>query len=127
MNSRNAVLLAKEAAIEKKGVDPVVLDVRDLTDIADYFLVVHGTSDRHVRTLADYIIDSLEQKNVKVVHVEGLNSAKWVLLDYGHIIVHVFYYETRNYYHLERLWGEAKVVKAEKGSKTDEKRIKKSD
>ncbi|OGW79832.1 MAG: ribosome silencing factor [Omnitrophica bacterium RIFCSPLOWO2_12_FULL_44_17] len=126
MNARNIVLLAKNAAEEKMGVDPVVLDVRELTDIADYFLIVHGTSDRHVRTLADHIMDVLDQNNVRVAHVEGLTSAKWVLLDYSNVMIHVFYYETRSYYHLGRLWGEAKVVKTIKGTKKNEKRTKKA-
>ena len=111
MNSRQLALHIQHACEEKKGIDPIILDIRTLTDIADYFVLVHGTSDRHVRTLADGIIESLEKRKVSPLHREGMNEAKWVLLDYGAVMAHVFYYETRAFYHLERLWGDAKIVK----------------
>ena len=111
MNAQQLALAAKFASDEKKGLDPLILDIRKLTDIADYFVLVHGTSDRHVRTIADSILDYLYQKKVKPLHVEGRSNAMWVLLDYGAVIVHIFHYETRQFYSLERLWGDAKVVK----------------
>lgn len=113
-DSRSAVNFALKAVEDKKGIDPVVLDVRKVTDIADYFLIVHGTSDRHVRTIADGIVDVLSGHGIDPNHVEGLTNGKWVLIDYSDIIVHVFYHETRKYYNLERLWGEAKTVKGVK-------------
>ena len=112
MNSKSLASLVRLACEEKQGIDPLVLDVRKLTDIADYFVLAHGSSDRHVRTLADSILESLDEKKVKPLHVEGMNGAKWVLLDYGTVIAHVFYYETRKFYNLERLWGDAKIVKS---------------
>ena len=111
LNSRQLAFLIQDACEGKKGIDPLVIDVRKLTDIADYFVLVHGTSDRHVRTIADGIIESLEKSRVKPIHQEGMKEAKWILVDYGTIMVHVFYYETRNFYNLERLWGDGKIVK----------------
>ena len=110
MNSKQLALLARSASEDKKGVDPLILDIRKLTDLADFFVLVHGTSDRHVRTLADAIIDSLYAKKIKPLHVEGKNDATWILLDYGAVMVHVFHHETRKFYNLERLWGDAKIV-----------------
>ena len=111
MNSKAIASLIRSACEAKQGVDPIVLDVRKLTDIADYFVLVHGNSDRHVRTLADHIVDCLEERNVSPLHTEGKSGTKWILLDYGVVIAHVFYYETRKFYNLERLWGDATVVK----------------
>src|SRR3989338_7772787 len=112
MTSRQLAVLAKAACDEKKGIDPLILDIRKLTDIAEYFVLVHGTSDRHVRTLADGVLDRLYAKKTKPLHVEGKNEALWVLLDYGAGIIHIFHHEKRKFYSLERLWGDASIVKA---------------
>lgn len=110
LTSKQLVLHARVASEEKKGVDPLILDLRKLTDIADFFLIVHGTSDRHVRTIADAVEEHLARKKAKPIHVEGRNNASWVLLDYGDVIVHVFHHQMRKFYNLERLWGDARVV-----------------
>lgn len=110
MNSKRLALLARSASEGKKGVDPLILDIRKLTDLADFFVVVHGTSNRHVRTIADAIVDGLYIKKIKPLHIEGRNEATWILLDYGAVIVHVFHHETRKFYNLERLWGDAKMI-----------------
>lgn len=115
MNSKQLILSALHAAEDKQGLDPLILDIRKLTDIADYFLLVHGNSDRHVRTIADGIIEQLHAKKEKPAHVEGLKESNWVLVDYGSAIVHVFHYQTRKFYNLERLWGDARVVKISEG------------
>ena len=115
MNSKQLALLARSASEDKKGVDPLILDIRNLTDLADFFVLVHGTSDRHVRTIADAIADHLYIKKIKPLHIEGKNEATWILLDYGSVIVHVFHHETRKFYNLERLWGDAKLVGADHG------------
>jgi len=113
LNSKQLALLARSTSENKKGVDPLILDIRKLTDFADFFVVVHGTSDRHVRTIADAIVDHLYTKKIKPLHIAGRNEATWILLDYGAVIVHVFHYETRKFYNLERLWGDAKMVRAD--------------
>jgi ribosome-associated protein len=114
LNSRQLAFHIQDACEEKKGIDPVIIDIRKLTDIADYFVLVHGTSDRHVRTIADGIVESLEESNAKPLHREGMSEAKWVLIDCGAVMAHVFYYETRDFYNLERLWGDGKIVKPRK-------------
>jgi len=115
LNSKQLILAAHSASEDKKGVDPLILDIRNLTDIADYFLLVHGNSDRHVRTIADGITDHLYTKKVKPIHVEGLKESSWILVDYGSVMIHVFHYQTRQFYSLERLWGDAKVLKVFEG------------
>ena len=111
MNSRQLALRILKACEDKKGVNPLIIDIRKLTDIADYFILVNGASDRHVRTIADGIVESLESSGIEPLHREGLNEAKWVLIDYGVVMAHVFYYETRRFYNLERLWGDGKIIK----------------
>ena len=110
MNSKSMALLAKAALEEKQGMDPLILDIRKLTQVADYFVVAHGNSDRHVRTLADAVVDWFRAKQMDPAHVEGMREQKWILLDYGSVIVHVFHRDTRSFYNLERLWGEAPRV-----------------
>lgn len=116
------MLLAEAASEDKKALEPVILDLRKLTDVADFFLVVHGTSDRHVRTIADGIQERLSQKNIKPLHIEGRNEALWILLDFGAVIVHVFHHQTRKFYSLERLWGDAKIIKL----KSHERKVKRT-
>lgn len=123
MNSKQLILAAQSASEDKQGIDPLILDIRSLTDIADYFLLVHGNSDRHVKTIADGIIDHLYVKKIKPVHVEGLKEANWILVDYGSVMIHVFHYQTRQFYNLERLWGDAKIVKISEGK--HERKVKK--
>ncbi|MBI3314297.1 MAG: ribosome silencing factor [Candidatus Omnitrophica bacterium] len=100
-------LLARKAAEDKKGEEPAILDISKLTSIAHYFMIVHGNSDRHVKTIAHHIMDTMKEKKVPLWHDEGLESGSWVVLDYASVIIHVFYRETRQFYNLERLWGEA--------------------
>jgi len=107
LKSKQIALLAREACEEKKAEDIVILDIRKLSSIADYFVIASGTSDRHVRAIAESVLDKLEEKDIKCAHVEGIQESRWVLLDFSDIIVHVFHPETRQFYNLERLWGEA--------------------
>ncbi len=107
MQPKKIAFLAREAALDKKAEDPILLDVAKLTSLAHHFLIMHGNSDRHVKAVAHGIIDSLDAAGIKVWHREGLESGQWVLLDFGSLIVHVFYKEVREFYGLERLWGHA--------------------
>ena len=102
--------MAWEACDAKQAHEPIVLDISRLTSIAHYFLITHGNSDRHVRAIAQGICDELEKEKVPLWHVEGMNEGKWILLDYGSLIVHVFYRDLRKFYGLERLWGNAPQV-----------------
>lgn len=101
-----------DALVDRKAVDPVVLDLRGLTAATDYFVIVSGTSDAHVRGMADHLVTALAPVGLKPHHVEGLAQGRWVLLDYVDFVVHVFHPELRDFYQLERLWGDAPVVAA---------------
>jgi ribosome-associated protein len=101
-----------DALVDRKAVDPVVLDLRGLTAATDYFVIVSGTSDAHVRGMADHLVTALAPRGLKPHHVEGLAQGRWVLLDYVDFVVHVFHPELREFYQLERLWVDAPVVAA---------------
>jgi ribosome-associated protein len=99
-----------QIAADKKAEDIVMLDIRGLSIISDYFVICTGTSDRQVRAIAKDIDEQLGDQGLNAAHVEGLTDAHWVLLDYGSVIVHVFDPATRDYYRLEKLWAEAPRV-----------------
>lgn len=101
------VLIASEAALEKKGIEPLVLDLRKHSQMADYFLIVSGRSDTQARAIADSIGEAMRHQGVYPISVEGQRTGHWILLDYGDFLVHVFYAPTREIYGLERLWARA--------------------
>ncbi len=92
---------------DHKAVDGVVLDLRKLSDATDYFVVVSGTSDTHVRAIAEGVLEALRERGVRAHHIEGLASGRWVLLDFVDFVVHVFHPALRAFYQLEGLWGDA--------------------
>ncbi len=99
-----------EVASDKKASDVLLLRTSEVTIMADYFVICSGRSDRQVQALSQAIADELREDGVRPLGVEGLGSARWVLLDYGSVIVHVFAPEEREYYGLERLWSSATEV-----------------
>jgi ribosome-associated protein len=99
-----------EAASEKKALNLIVLDVRDLTSIADVFIICSGRSNRQVNAIADTIVAKLKKHKIKPLSVEGTGQGHWVLLDYGHVIIHVFYEPVREFFDLEGLWSDAKRI-----------------
>ena len=101
---------AARAALDKKAADLVILDVRTLSGVTDFFLVCSGRSVTHVRTIAEGIRDELKAGGIRPLHAEGTPESGWILLDYGDVLVHVFLEDTRAYYALERLWGDAPTV-----------------
>ena len=102
---------AAEACLEKKATDPVVLDLRELEAVSDFFVVVSAASEVQVKAIADHVEERLrEERGARPWHVEGLDGRRWVLLDYVDVVVHVFHEKTREYYLLERLWGDAKRI-----------------
>jgi len=111
LSSMDKAMKAWEALIDKRAVAPVLLDMRKLTVITDYFLVCHGTSNVHIRALGEAVMDSLEEEGIRPHGMEGRDEARWFLLDYGDVIVHIFAEEEREFYALERLWGDAPVIK----------------
>lgn len=102
--------LAARAAVEKKASELTALDLRDLDACADYFLICSGGSDVQVKAIAEHVEDVLREQGARPWHVEGLESRRWVLLDYVEVVVHVFHEKTRTYYMLDRLWGDARTV-----------------
>ena len=111
MQPKRIAELAWKAADDKQAVDPVLLDISRLTTIAHYFLIAHGNSDRHVRAIAQNIQDILDQEKVRLWHKEGVTEGRWILLDFGTLIIHLFHRDVRGFYGLERLWGNARKVK----------------
>lgn len=104
------VRAALEAADDLKARDIVTLDLRGLSDAADFFVVASGTSDAHVRGIADSVLERLGRLGLSAHHVEGLTTGRWALLDFVDFVVHVFHPETRAFYQLERLWNDAPAV-----------------
>ena len=109
--SLKLALAAARTADENRGRDIVVLDMRELTPIFDYFVIVTGTSRRQLHAISEEIDDTLQLKlGDKRIGIEGYNESRWILLDYGDVVVHLFDAETRDYYDLEQLWGAAQRV-----------------
>jgi ribosome-associated protein len=104
---------AARIALDKKAVDLVVLDVQGLSTVADYFLVCSGRSTTHVDSIVEGIRLDLKEAGMRPLHAEGVADSGWVLLDYGDVLMHVFLEDTRAYYALERLWGDAPAVPVE--------------
>ena len=102
--------LAKEiflAASEIKAEEPLVLDLRQLTSFTDFFVILGGQSDRQVQAITDNIMQVLRKKRIKPLGIEGYETGHWILLDYGSVVAHVFYKDTRDFYALEKLWADA--------------------
>jgi ribosome-associated protein len=106
------VKAALSAADDRKATDIVALDLRGLSDATDFFVVASGTSDAHVRGIADSVLERLAKLGVSAHHVEGLQTGRWALLDFVDLVVHVFHPEARAFYQLERLWNDAPVFVA---------------
>lgn len=104
------IIMAVEAASDKKAIDMLVLDLRSLASFTDYFLITSGSNARQVQAIADAVVDRLKKHGRRAARVEGYKSAEWVLVDYGDFIVHVFDDKARRFYDLERLWREATPV-----------------
>ena len=104
------VMLAVQAANDKKAVDTVVLDLRAIASFTDYFIITGGTNSRQVQSIADGVEESLRKAGRRPLHIEGYSAAEWILLDYGDFVVHVFGKESRKFYDLERLWRDAQRV-----------------
>ena len=104
------VLAALHAAGEKKAIDPVVLDLREIASFTDYFVIVSGANERQVQAISDEVNESLKKAGHAAARVEGYKTAEWILLDYGDFVLHVFEQKARRFYDLERLWRESKRV-----------------
>ncbi len=98
---------AAALATELKASDVVILDLRGVTDVADFFVIASGTSDTHVRAVAQHVMDEMKQEGMPVHQSEGLSQGRWALLDFVDCVVHVFHPALRQFYQLERLWSDA--------------------
>ena len=106
-NSRERALLLTRFALEKKAYDLVLMEVRELTSVADYFIICSGRSDRQVQSIAQGIEENLRGMGIRPHSVEGAARGQWVLMDFSDVIVHIFYQPVREFYDLEGLWGDA--------------------
>ncbi len=107
MNSSDYARLAVGSGLDRKALDPVALDLRGLSSIADFFVILTGTSNRHVQAMAENIMEAFKSVGLSLLGSEGLREGKWVLLDYGEVVVHIFLEPVREYYDIERLWVDA--------------------
>ncbi|NHM30390.1 ribosome silencing factor [Neobacillus terrae] len=107
MNNQELLQIAVKAADDKRAEDIVALNMKGISLIADYFIICHGNSDKQVQAIAREIKEKAEENQFNVGRMEGFDEAKWVLIDLGDIVVHVFHRDERIYYNLERLWGDA--------------------
>lgn len=98
------------AAEDKKAQNIVALDLKNISLVADYFVICHGNSDVQVQAIMTEIRKQAESRGVRVRGIEGVDSGRWVLVDIGDVVVHIFHREEREYYNIERLWSDAKVV-----------------
>ena len=98
-----------EFSLSKKAQEVILLDLKKLSSVCDYFILCHGDSDVQVKAISNAIEDGLRKEGVKFWHREGFDSLRWVLLDYVDVVVHIFQKEARQFYRLENLWGDARV------------------
>ena len=121
-----------KAASRKKALEIVIIDIRKLPSISDYFVIASGTSTVQVKAIADHIIKKMAQDRQRLWHIEGSNEGLWILLDYGDVVGHIFYDQTRRFYDLERIWADApqeRFRESRKRLKTNakkEKRVRKN-
>lgn len=110
MTKQTLLQMAYDAAEDKKAEDIVVLNMEGISLLADYFIICTGNSDRQVQAIAKEIIEQSEKAGNTVKSVEGFDSARWILVDLGDVVAHVFHKDERDYYNLERLWREAPTM-----------------
>jgi len=110
LDSGQLARAAADIASDKKASDVILLDIRDVTTIADYFVICSGNNPRQIRAIADAIDEQLGEQGADLLHREGVAESGWILLDFGDVVIHIFGPREREYYRLERLWSGAKTV-----------------
>jgi ribosome-associated protein len=110
VNDNEKLDIILQALDEKKAQDVVTLDVSGQTQMTDYLVICTGTSNIHIRSLADGVLEEMKKRGIKGVRAEGYNEARWVLLDYGDVVLHVFAQDDREFYRLEEFWNAAPRV-----------------
>lgn len=109
-SAQQLLKMVAETLEEKKAIDIVSLDLHNLSLVTDYYIICHGNSDRQVQALADAVVERVEKAGYQVRGLEGMDTSRWILIDLGDVVVHIFHREDREYYDLERLWSDARVV-----------------
>ena len=112
-DSKTKSLLSVKAAVEKKATELVLLEMQGVTSYTDYFFICSGKSDRQVQAIAQRIVEVLEEEGVHPLGLEGMSEGKWVLMDYGDVVIHVFLEPVRRFYDLEGLWIDAPRIDVE--------------
>ncbi|MBB6445955.1 ribosome silencing factor [Bacillus benzoevorans] len=107
MNERQLLETAVKAADDKRAEDIVVLNMKGISLVADYFIICHGNSDKQVQAIANEMKDKVQELGIDIKRIEGYDQAKWILVDLGDVVAHIFHRDERGYYNLERLWGDA--------------------
>jgi ribosome-associated protein len=115
-DSKTKSFLCLRAAIEKKALDPVLLEMRGISSVTDYFLICTGKSDRQVQAIARSIEETLEKKGIRPLGQEGAIHGKWILMDYNDVVVHIFLEPIREFYDLEGIWGDAPRIEPKLGA-----------
>lgn len=110
MDTQELLKIAVKATDDKRAEDILALNMKGISLIADYFLICHGNSDKQVQAIAREIREKAEENGYTVKRMEGFDEARWILIDLGDVVAHVFHREERSYYNLERLWGDAPKV-----------------
>ena len=110
MKSKELAKKISKLILEKKGIDIIILDLQKLTPVTDFFVICTASSDTHVKAIADYISYETKKIGQKPWHNEGYSNLNWVLLDFVDVVVHIFLQESRKFYNLEGLWGDAEIT-----------------
>ncbi|SDW89852.1 ribosome silencing factor [Paenibacillus sp. CF384] len=110
VHSDELLKLVVKAADDKKAQNVIALDLKNISLVADYFVICHGNSDVQVQAITTEIRKQAESRGVRVRGIEGQDTGRWILVDIGDVVVHIFHREEREYYNIERLWSDAKVV-----------------
>lgn len=113
MDENKLLQTIANACDDRKAENIIALDMRELSPLTDYILICHGNNERQVQTIARSIKDALDDQNIHIEKIEGFENGRWVLLDVGPVVCHVFHKDEREHYNLERLWGDASVLQFE--------------
>ncbi|WP_099158569.1 ribosome silencing factor [Virgibacillus ndiopensis] len=110
MKTLEVIETIAEACDDKRAENIIALDMKEVSLVADYFLICHGSNERQVQAIARAIKESVEEEGITIKRLEGFEQARWVLVDAGDIVCHIFHKDERSYYNLERLWGDASRI-----------------
>lgn len=113
MNSKELAKIAFDALDDKKGVNITIIDISEISILADYFVIAGGTNENQVKALANNVQEKFAENKISPSHIEGYNNANWILMDYKDVIVHVFNEDDRLFFDLEKIWLDGKVVNVE--------------